>query len=71
MYQHHVLNPTPPVSGHVKLALPPLGRGILYEVGSTALFACDDGYRLEGSAVAKCQLYGTWSAATPICNKSK
>ena len=61
-------DPTPPANGVVKLALPP-DYGRLYDFGSTALFACDDGYKLEGSPIAKCQLYGTWSEVTPTCKK--
>ena len=58
--------PTAPTNGVVKLTVPPIG-GELYEVGSTVLFACDNEHKLDESAVAECQLYGTWSSVTPTC----
>lgn len=30
-------------------------------------FACDDGYTMEGNAVATCQANGKWSTDLPIC----
>ena len=60
--------PTPPTNGVVKLEVKPAG-GRLYKIDSTALFACDDGYKLEGSPLTKCQVYGTWSPVSPTCKK--
>ena len=61
--------PIPPANGVVKLEVNPYG-GQLYEVRTTALFACDDGYKLDGSPIVECQLYGTWSPVTPTCKKT-
>ena len=40
--------------------------------GSTATVSCEDGYELsEGNGTLVCQEYGTWSGATPTCEKSE
>lgn len=39
-------------------------------VGSTAAYACDKGYILEGSAVRVCQQDGAWSGQEPVCTST-
>ena len=36
-------------------------------VGDTAVYACNDGYNLNGSYVRICLLTGAWSGNKPIC----
>lgn len=36
-------------------------------LGSTAIFKCNLGYQLEGSATRKCQANGGWSGSLPRC----
>ena len=40
-------------------------RGTTYQ--SVAVYQCDEGYTLQGQAIAACLENGTWSGPTPTC----
>ena len=40
-------------------------------VGSTATYACNDGFLLNGANATVCNSSGLWSEAMPICQKGK
>ena len=51
----------------------------VYLYGSTVHFECEDGYKLNGTTVAKCMIDkqataighgGKWSAQSPVCNRT-
>ena len=53
------------------LSRPPNGRVDVTTTtfGSTALYGCDQGYALSGSAMRNCQANGTWSGTEPTCGE--
>ena len=38
------------------------------QVGSVAVYSCNDGYVLSGSALRTCEGDGSWSGQAPVCN---
>jgi hypothetical protein len=48
---------------------PSYGRVSRYNVtvGSTAIFSCENGYRLVGNSAVICQLNSLWNGTTPTC----
>lgn len=38
------------------------------DVGGKAIFSCPQGYIIDGSTQAICQINGEWSTAIPLCN---
>jgi len=53
---------TTPVSGTVDIP-----TGTLYE--DSATYTCDNGFKLSGVAVRKCQGDGSWSSVDPTCER--
>ena len=53
------------------LSHPPNGRVDVTTTtfGSAALYDCDQGYALSGSAMRNCQANGTWSGTEPTCGE--
>ena len=43
------------------------GESSSYLLNSVIEFACDDGYKLYGSASMSCQEDGSWNGKTPTC----
>ena len=39
--------------------------------GATLTFSCNEGYRLLGNAVRRCEESGQWSGSQPTCNSMK
>lgn len=43
------------------------GFGPDYSYGNTVIFACDDGYTLNGSSIVKCEANNSWVPSLPTC----
>ncbi|XP_067388000.1 LOW QUALITY PROTEIN: membrane cofactor protein-like [Emydura macquarii macquarii] len=43
------------------------GFGPDYSYGNTVIFACDDGYTLNGSSTVKCEANSSWVPSLPTC----